>query len=299
MGHAMRRSAWTIVCIPLWIPVATPAGAAQGTGVLYHNGFETAADLPSHQFATSSEPVLLRKAIDRGDAAAGTSSLVMACRMRKGGYFYPMFPFAKEIPLDRGPVYLSGFVKIEQQHPEANHRLGLCAMGRFTKGKPGVWRGMQLRNHRYVETRNGWQYFFSDDLGAQARRHADTKGLMFEGACLTGIYLQMWNMRPSEVMRFRLDDVRLTRYNPVPPPDSETYRHAHDLYRRMAAERATLVPAEATTGARLARGLDVAADILANPHHRPEPLVRALLVGQVRRLEKPYWRLKLLTLAAE
>ena len=288
-----------VVCVSVMVHAGPGVRGAEAPGVVYHNGFESAADMPRHQVAASSDPVLLHKAIVRGRAHEGTSSLVMTWRMRRGGYFYPMFPLPTPIPLDAGPLYLSGYVKIEQQHPEASHHLGLGCAGAFPVKKAGVWGGLELRTRRCVETDRGWLYFYSDELQNLARKAATKRGLVFKGAYVSTVHLLLWRMRPSEVLRFRLDNVRLTRHNPVPPPDEGTHHAARELYGRMCAERTSLVGLDPQAGARLSAGLDEAARIVANRKAHPDRVVRALLVGKVRELERPYWRLKLLRMAAQ
>ena len=221
----------------------------------------------------------------------------MACRMRKPGYFYPMFYLPKPVRLDRGPVYLSGYVKIEAQHPEANHRVTLACAGYFPKKKPGVWGGLEIRATQCVQVRDGWLYVYSRELGPQARRLAAKRGLEFDGACVSSFYVRMWNLRAGEVVRFRLDDVRLTRDNPVPPPTEAAYRRARELHQQMVSDRAAL--ARVAGAAELSADLDEAARLAEAAKAHPDRVTRARFVGKIQEMEKAYWRLKLLRLAAE
>jgi len=138
---------------------------------------------------------------------------------------------------------------------------------------------------------------YSRELGEQAMALAAKRGLAFDGACVSSFYVRMWNLRAGEVVRFRLDDVRLTRDNPVPPPTEAAYRRAYELHEQMVRDRAAL--AGLTGAADLSAGLDEATRLAEAANAHPDRVTRARFVGKIREVEKAYWRLKLLGLAAE
>jgi len=273
--------------------------ATEPHAVVYYNGFENPSDSGSQKgSAASCQPVPIRSNIDASEAVEGKSSLLEEFRARKEGYYYPSFVLPQPVRLEDGPLYLSGYVKIMEQDPEANHYLGLVCTGQFPKKKDG-WKGFEHLAANSVDLSNGWTYFHSNDLRREIGDMARKNGTPFEDACVSGICLRIWNMRPGEVLRYRVDDVRLTRFNPLPVPDAGTYRQALVLLKRMLDDRQNLAGLEESSCASLGTGLDEADQVVRNDNHEPDGIMTALLVGIVRRIEPIYWRLKLLQLAGE
>ncbi len=272
---------------------------AGSRAVVYYNGFETPADPGSGKsLAASCQPVLMERKIDASEAVEGKSSLLEEFRMRKEGYFYPGFVLPQPIRLEDGPLYLSGYVKIVAQDPEANHGLTLACGGYFPRKKDG-WKGFERIAVNSVELTNGWTYFYSSDLRREVGESARKNGTPFEEACVSGIYLRFANLRPGEVLRYRVDNLRFTRFNPLPIPEAETYRQALTLFQRMLDDRQGFAGLEESSLALFNNGLDETERVVRNDTHEPDDIKTALLVGKVRQLEPVYWRLKLMQLAGE
>lgn len=292
-----RKILGTVVFI---LAVSGNTRADEAGGIVYQNRFETPADSSAlnDTGSASSEPVVLEKAPVAGDAVEGKASLLAGYLMRREGYFYPQIRLSKPVSLENGPLYLSGWVKILEQNPEANHALTLMCGGIFPR-KQAEWKGFYCLTGHSKDLPNGWTYFWSEDISAAATEQARKEGTPFEGAAVTEIFLRMWNMRPGEILRFRVDDLRLTRFNPIPDPDTATWTEAQSLYHRMLGDKPVLKSVPDPTAAEFTAGLQQADNLLRDQSGQPDRIARALFVGKVLQLERPYWRLKLLHLALE
>jgi hypothetical protein len=109
----------------------------------------------------------------------------------------------------------------------------------------------------------------------------------------------MWNARPGEVVRYRVDHIRFTRFNPVPEPDEASYIRAQELFQLVTQEQAAWRQIADPAAGELSSLLEEAQQALANKEAVADRAVRGLFVGKVKQMERPYWRLKVLQLAVK
>lgn len=282
----------------LALAASLPPGlsAAGGTNLLFENRFETEADFAGMGLESSCLPVALSRRIDPTEHIDGQASLLLAYRFRKSGSFYPGFRLPAPISLEQGPVYLSGYLKVLRQDPEAQHNFNLTACGTFP-GNPAAWKGFEFRCNHAAARADGWLYFYSDDLAQAAQDQAGEKKFSAAGAVLTGFYIQIWDARPGKELEFRLDSVQVTRTNPVPPPDAKAYAAAVELCAQMQQARPEWQALADPSVKALEGILQEAAGIQANAEQLPPDTARALFAGKIQAAEKHYWKLKIIALA--
>lgn len=270
------------------LPAAVAVAAGTNDTVLYANGFERPGDALSLLSLPNIAGEAFKIATDTGiaptDGRAGSGAFFFRADLLKDGYFYPNFRFPEPVKIPPGPAYLSASLKFAEQDPETTHLPGLgifllCGDSSRLVG----WTNVALR----AETADGWQYLYTRDLS----------GHVEEGTA-SGIMVRILRGVAGETVRLLIDDVRLTRTNPVPAPTESEYRVKRDLFERIAREWET--EAGAATDRALAerigdrlRGLRPLAEAAAATNAES----RARFVGEMTVMEKDYWRYKLLDLA--
>lgn len=277
--------------------------AAEEEGLIYADGFEDAKRLPEltgiHSlFGVRSATVDLAE----GEGLNGSNALRFNVKMQTGHYCYPCFAWSEpvslvtnptpsagageskpnetnngkaETPSPIPPVHVSGYLKFVEQHPEANHlgsRISLC-----DKNKNIVWSDCHV-----VPMKDDWIYLYSDAISNLPKAG--------------GFWVRVLDMRPGEEMTFLIDDLRITNYKPIPPPNKETLVRLRRVYEIIRGDWASWSQADdlpdddsAKEIEKYLRGLEriVTSEDAANPKFT------ARFAEQVKHLEPLYWECKI------
>jgi len=284
-----------LLCSPaLALALAHGGWGAEDGQVPYHNSFETETGIKAHipSWMNAARPRLVRKVVDSQDAAEGKSSLLVECHFARAGWCYPVFDFLSPVALEGKPLYFSCYFKVVKQDPEADRRF-----------PPGILLGFRQGLVHQVALPSGWTYFYTDDL----RDIEVATGKSRSREAVQGFNIMIHGIRAGEEIIFRIDSVRLTRYNPAPPVDDRTYEKALAFRERLVREQASwrrlthpeIAPEK--PGRAAARTIDEALRALnaldREKDRIPAKEFRARLVGKIRECEKFYWPLQIALLA--
>lgn len=291
----MRIGFFLFVLIQVLKTSPTLLGDDTSSGVMVQWDYEDLESVPKDSFNANSMPTRRRWAVDFEDAVEGNSSLVFEYSFRKNGYFYPEFRLDREIPLGKGPVYLSGWLKVVRQHPEANHYLSLMANCCFPNKREGH-KGFTVTTKDYKEMNDGWIYFYSGNIDEEARKYVADRAIPFEGAFVFAFSLRIRNVRPGEILTCRLDDVRLTSFNPRPAPDEYEWSRARTLYDQLAEEKEIMRGLDVPEAKIVLDGLKVVEMEEKTATTLDDDLYKTQFVNEIREIEPHYWRLKIIRL---
>ncbi|MDD5704354.1 MAG: hypothetical protein PHR35_00395 [Kiritimatiellae bacterium] len=309
------------------------AGVGAST-VLFRADFESAADRPRFAFGEkpdgmgfmgSSAPRIVHQAVEqRADAPSGTHVLRLVLEFGKDGYALPTFYLPAPLCVD-APLYLSGWVRILDKDPEASIRPYLLLWGEFPNDsnplmgrlhtRPDfspvadeeglrVYKGYTMPTHLNRETDSGWVYLWSPDVNADmmaaAQRAPRKDGKLVrieaEGKCVYAVTMHLNNVTAGRNLELLVDDIRLTRANPLPPLGAAEIRAAHAACRTILPEFRSLAVRDAAEADRRANAaLADEVEVLGERAEADDAAdASASFVSRLHDLKQRYWRLKVL-----
>ncbi|MDD5704352.1 MAG: hypothetical protein PHR35_00385 [Kiritimatiellae bacterium] len=262
---------------------ALAVSAGTNDAIIYSNGFERPGDalslLSLPNIAGDAFKIATETGIAPTSGLEGSGAFFFRADLLKDGFFYPNFLFPEPVTLPSGPVYLSAWFKFAEQDPETSHGPGLgifllCGNNSRLVG----WTNIAQR----ADSNDGWHYLYTTDLSG-----------VLTDRIARGFMARILNGVAGETVCLLIDDVRLSRTNPVPVPTEAEYqakRQSYDDIRR-----------EWSAGAAGRRGDPLCDRIDDRLRKLPgllgrNPQDRAFFVGEVNLLEQDYWRWRVLRL---